>query len=87
MYIYVNLVRSPEKPFPHIDDYEVKIGERRETTDLTYPFHLQGTSIHVDVPVLLLVEGTVSQISYLGPSFYLMPKIKKHCEKMRKNIF
>ena len=27
------------------------------------------------------LEEIMSQISYLGPSFYFMPKIGKHCEK------
>ena len=32
------------------------------------------------------LEGKVSQIYYLGPSFYFMPKIGKHCEKNRKHF-
>ena len=32
-------------------------------------------------------EGTVSQIFYLGLSFYFMTKIGKHCVNFEKNIF
>ena len=32
-------------------------------------------------------EGTVSQIFYLGPSFYFMTKIGKHCVNFENNIF
>ena len=33
------------------------------------------------------LEGTMSQISYLGPSFYFMPKIGKQCGKKKKKHF
>ena len=49
---------------------------------------IQYTAFKFCLPILRIhMEGTVSQISYLGPSFYFMPKIGKQCEKFRKNIF
>ena len=33
------------------------------------------------------LEGTVTQICFVGPSFYFMTKIGKHFESFRKSIF
>ena len=33
------------------------------------------------------LEGTMSQIFYVGPSFYFMTKIGKHCVNFETNIF
>ena len=33
------------------------------------------------------IEGTMSQIFHLGPSFYFMTKIGKHFTNFRKNFF
>ena len=38
-----------------------------------------GSKFSLHIPQTHL-EGTVSQIFYLDPGFYFMPKIGKHCE-------
>ena len=46
------------------------------------------TQSKFDVVILATyMEGTVSQIFYLGLSFYFMPKIGKHLKKVMVIIF
>ena len=70
------------------DKNSKKQNNHKKFLDGKFSITIACTQSKFDVVILsTYMEGTVSQILYLGLSFYFMPKIGKHLKKVMVIIF